>query len=129
MCVSEAKAPPPPRGTGKNGRKLWKSVTDHFDLDQHEELLLLQAVRAVDRLDAMAAALEDAPLTVRNAKGEEVAHPLLVESRQTSLMLARLLASLRLPSGLIEGEGGEERLIRPQRRGAARGFYGIRSVG
>lgn len=128
MRVSEGRIPPPPRGTGKNGRKLWKSVTEHFDLDQHEELLLLQAVRAVDRLDAMAAELEGAPLTVRNAKGEEVAHPLLVESRQTSLMLARLLASLRLPSGL-EGEGGEPRLIRPQRRGAARGVYGIRGVG
>jgi len=127
--VSEDRIPPPPRGIGKNGRKLWKSVTEYFDLDQHEELLLLQAVRAVDRLDAMAAALEDAPLTVRNARGEEVAHPLLVESRQTSLMLARLLASLRLPSGLIEGEGGEPRLIRPQRRGAARGVYGIRGVG
>ncbi|WP_327105435.1 hypothetical protein [Nonomuraea glycinis] len=97
-----------------------------LDLDTHEELLLLQAIRAVDRLDLMAVELENAPLTVQNSKGDMVAHPLIVESRQQSLTLARLMASLRLPSGL--SEGGEDDLDRPQRRGAARGSYGLRSV-
>jgi hypothetical protein len=124
--VSDRKPPPAPRGSGPSGRKLWRAVVAELDLDQHEELLLLQAVRAVDRLDLMAAELDGAPLTVRNSKGDEVAHPLLVESRQTSLMLARLVASLRLPSGL-SADGGDE-LDRPQRRGAVRGSYGLRSV-
>ncbi|MFL1446177.1 hypothetical protein [Nocardiopsis protaetiae] len=93
-----------------------------YDLDSHEELLLVQAVRCVDRLDEMAEALADAPLTVANRYGDEVPHPLLVESRQQSLVLARLLASLRLPSG------DEEDVRRPQRRGAARGSYGPRRI-
>lgn len=117
--------PRPPKNAGHSGRKLWRAVLSGLELDPHEELLLVQAVRCVDRLDAMAALLENAPLTVRNAKGDEVAHPLLVESRQQSLLLARLVASLRLPSGLVDG--GDE-LDRPQRRGAARGSYGLRTV-
>jgi hypothetical protein len=99
-------------------------VVGDLELDPHEELILVQAVRCVDRLDEMAEALKGAPLTVVNAKGDEQPHPLLVESRQQSLLLARLVASLRLPSGL--SDDGE--LVRPQRRGAARGSYGIRGA-
>jgi len=94
-------------------------VVDDFELDRHEALLLLQACRCVDRLDLMAGVLADAPLTVTNARGDQVPHPLLTESRQQSLTLSRLLASLRLPSG-------DE--ARPQRRGASRASYGIRGA-
>jgi hypothetical protein len=64
---------------------------------------------------------EEADVTVINARGDQVPHPTLTESRQQSLTLARLLASLRLPSGEEEG--------RPQRRGAVRGTYGPRRLG
>ncbi|GAA1449652.1 hypothetical protein [Nocardiopsis tropica] len=114
----EEKIPDPPPGTGPAGRKLWLSVVTDFGLDPHEELLLIQAVRCADRLDQMADALDGAPLTVANRHGDQVPHPLLVESRQQSQLLAKLLASLRLPSG--------EEDARPQRRGAARGSYGVR---
>ncbi|MEU4405044.1 hypothetical protein AB0F88_10995 [Streptosporangium sp. NPDC023963] len=123
--MDERKVPPVPKGSGPSGRKLWRSIMGDLDLDSHEELVLLQAVRAVDRLDAMAAELENSPLTVTNSKGDEVAHPLLTESRQQSLLLARLVASLRLPNGLQEGETDMDR---PQRRGAARGAYNLRRV-
>ena len=112
----QAKCPP---GLLAAGRSLWKSVTDEYELDTHEELLLLQASRCADRLDAMAEVLASAPLTVTNHRGDEVVHPLIAESRQQALTLSRLLASMRMPSG-------DE--ARPQRRGAARGAYGIRSV-
>lgn len=117
----EEKIPDPPKGTGPAGRRLWLSVLEDFGLDPHEELLLIQAVRCVDRLDAMAAELEGAPLTVTNRHGDQVPHPLMVESRQQSQLLAKLLASMRLPSG-------EEDMSRPQRRGGARGSYGVRRV-
>jgi hypothetical protein len=99
-------------------------VTGSYDIDQHEVALLTQACRTVDRLEDIAAALEAAPLTTTNARGDLVAHPLLVEQRQQGIALSRLLASLRLPSG--ETEDGQ--LVRPQRRGAARGSYGIRGA-
>jgi hypothetical protein len=114
----------PPQGLQPEGIKLWQAVTVDYELDQHELALLLAAGRTVDRLEDIAEALHGAPLTVENKRGDMIVQPLLVEQRQQSLVLARLVASLRLPSG--ETEEGE--LIRPQRRGAARGSYGIRGI-
>jgi hypothetical protein len=114
----------PPQGLQAEGIKLWQAVTVDYELDQHELALLLAAGRTVDRLEDIAEALQAAPLTVENKRGDMIVQPLLVEQRQQSLVLARLVASLRLPSG--ETEEGE--LIRPQRRGAARGSYGIRGI-
>ncbi len=114
----------PPQGLQAEGIKLWQAVTVDYELDQHELALLLAACRTVDRLEDLAEALQEAPLTVENKRGDMIVQPLLVEQRQQGLVLARLVASLRLPSG--ETEEGE--LIRPQRRGAARGSYGIRGI-
>ncbi len=116
------KTPRPPKGLGIPGRRLWRSVVEEYDLDEHERVLLVQACRTVDRLDDIAAALVGQPLTVENFRGDPVAHPLLNEQRQQAQTLARLLASLRMPSGDEEADG------RPQRRGAARGSYGIRGA-
>jgi hypothetical protein len=110
-----------PKGLAAAGRRLWRAVLDEYQLDAHEELLLLQACRTVDRLDRLEEEGRNAPVTVTNYKGDLVPHPALTESRAQALTLARLLASLRLPSG-DEAEG------RPQRRGAARGAYGVRSI-
>lgn len=121
MATKLSKARPAkfPDGLLTAGRNLWKSVVDEYELDVHESLLLLQACRTADRLDAMATELTTASLTLTNFRGDAVAHPLLTESRQQSLTLSRLLASLRLPSG-------DE--ARPQRRGASRASYGIRGA-
>ena len=48
-------------------------------------------------------------------RGDEVAQPLMVEARQQSIVLARLIAALRIPDA-------EDN--RPQRRGV-RGAYGV----
>ena len=113
----------PAPGLRTTGKRLWCSIADEYELDTHEEALLLQASRTVDRLDEIADALTAAPLTLTNSKGDVVTHPLLAEQRLQSITLSRLLASLRLPSG----EEGIH-LVRPQRRGAARGAYGRRSA-
>ena len=105
-----------PKGLHQSGKRLWRDVLEEYELDVHEELLLLQAARCADRLDQLAVEAAGAPTTVTNAKGDQVANPLLTESRQQSITLTRLIASLRLPS--------DEEDVRPQRRGAARGAYG-----
>lgn len=110
----------PENTLGPSGRELWNSITAEADLEVHEKILLLEACRVTDRLQALDEDLADAPLTVTNNKGDEVANPLLTESRQQQATLTRLIASLRLPTG--------EEDARPQRRGAARGAYGIRGV-
>ncbi|MFE0273786.1 hypothetical protein ACFWZY_16945 [Streptomyces sp. NPDC058992] len=109
-----------PHGLDESGTQLWESVAGDFDLDMHEQLLLLQACRTADLLDRLAREAKRGDLTVTNAKGDRVANPVVTEHRQQSLVLARLLASLRMPSG--------EEDERPQRRGAARGSYGVRAV-
>ena len=105
-----------PKGLQNSGKRLWRDVLEEYELDVHEELMLLQAARCADRLDQLAVEAAGAPTTVTNAKGDQVANPLLTESRQQSITLTRLIASLRLPS--------DDADARPQRRGAARGAYG-----
>jgi hypothetical protein len=119
--MTTAKVPKPPAGLAVAGRKLWASVTDLYDLEVHEELLLLQAARCADQLDRLAVEAASGPPTVVNFRGDQVANPALTEGRQQAIVLSRLLASLRLPAG-------EEYDQRPQRRGGSRGSYGIRGV-
>ncbi len=113
-----------PQGVGAASRRLWTSVVDAYDLEEHERALLVEAVRTVDLLEELDkrvradGALHDSPQGLR-------AHPAAVEARQQRIALARLMAALRLPAGEA---GNQQATARPQRRGGARGVYGIRGV-
>ncbi len=122
--MSRSEVPKAPPETRAPGRALWASITTDYDLDEHERVLLIEAVRTVDALDQLDAAVRrDGPLT-EGPQGTR-AHPALVEARQQRIALARLLAALRLPAG----EAGDEKVsARPQRRSGARGVYGIRGA-
>lgn len=109
-----------PTGLGSAGRELWRWAQTEFEFDVHERLLLVEACRCADRLDRLAAEALASTVTVINKRGDEVAHPAMVEARQQAIVQSRLVASLRLPSGESEG--------RPQRRGAARGAYQPRAL-
>jgi hypothetical protein len=50
-------------------------------------------------------------------------HPAVIEARQSAIAVARISAALRLPAG--EQEDGQDAPGWPQRRGGARGVYGI----
>lgn len=120
---------PVPHGLAVSGESLWRSVADDFELDVHEKLLLIEACRCADRLDRLAAEAADGTVTVTNFKGDQVAHPAMVEARQQAIVLSRLLASLRMPSGEEPADAPGGTLgRRPQRRGAARGTYRPRRV-
>jgi hypothetical protein len=121
--MTDVRKTPTPSGLAASGRRLWRDVIDSYDLDVHEQLLLTEACRVADRLDRLAVEAADNPVTSHNMKGDLIAHPAMVEARQQAIVLSRLVASLRLPSG--ETADG---LVRPQRRGAARGSYGIRGA-
>ena len=108
--------PPPPAGLRASGRRLWVAVLTELELDSHEELLLVNACRAADRLDLLDDIVNTAEPLIRNGKGELIAHPALVEARQQSIVLSRLIASLRMPDN-------RDDMKRPQRRGGARGAY------
>lgn len=101
-----------PTGLRAAGRALWRAVTDEYDLAAHEVLLLREACRTADVLDELARVVADEGAMDTDGR----AHPAAVEGRQQRLVLARLLASLRVP----DPETG----VREQRRGAVRGVYG-----
>lgn len=111
----------PPTGTRAPGRRLWASVMDDYDLDEHELALLREAVRTVDLLDLLDAEVREAGPIVASPQGPR-ANPAAVEARQQRITLARLLAALRLPSG---ESGDTQATARPQRRVGTRGVYGI----
>lgn len=116
----------PPAGTGPSGRKLWRSVLDVYELEQHETALLIEMCRTVDLLDDLAAIVAAEGTMVPGPGLTMRVHPAIVEARQLRIALARLSASLRLPAG-EEGDQPKH-LRRPQRRGGARGTYGIRGL-
>src|SRR4051794_18937795 len=113
-----------PAGTRAAGKRLWASVVDVYDLEEHELALLVEAVRTVDLLaDLDAEVRRDGPM-LESPQGRK-AHPAAVEARQQRIALARLLAALRLPAG----EAGDQQAgARPQRRVGVRGAYGIRGA-
>jgi hypothetical protein len=119
--MAKTSIPAVPTGTAAAGRRLWREVLTRFDLDEHETAVLRECVRTVDQLDALDATIRRDGVVVLNARGRQVAHPALVEARQHRTVLMRLIASLRLPEDAA-GSG------RSQRRGAARGTYGVRGV-
>lgn len=109
-----------PKGVGPQGRKLWSEVLSEHELTQSELAILTAACRCITTLERIADELESSALTSLNARGDVVASPLIVEQRQQSAALTRLIASLRLPD--------DDSDARPQRRGGARGAHGLRAV-
>ena len=109
--MAEVKAP---TGTKAAGRRLWRSVTEDYDLAGHELEILRRAVRVADLLDDLAAALDAGQLL-----DDGRVHPAAVEYRQQSIVLTRLLAALRLPDNAAAS--------RTQRRGT-RGVYALRDT-
>jgi hypothetical protein len=96
---------------------LWSALVDRLHLDAHELRLLHEACRASDRCDALDLALREQGAVL----GDGRPNPMLRESREQAITLARLVTAMRLPEDLGEPER------RSQRRGA-RGVYHLRAV-
>ncbi len=116
-----------PDGLGSHGLALWLSITDDYELEEHERALLAQAARTVDLLDELDEVVRREGAMVVGPQGL-TAHPAAKEARAQGITLARLLAALRLPSGEEGDQQASARARRPQRRSGARGTYGIRGA-
>lgn len=124
MTDRDSAKPRPPTGTRAAGRRLWEAITGDYELDEHELALAVEAVRTVDLLAELDAAVRKDGALIDSPQGLK-AHPAAVEARQQRIALARLLAALRMPAG---EDGDEVQGRRPQRRTGVRGTYGIRGV-
>lgn len=117
-----------PSGLGSGGKALWRSVSEDHTLDAVQEVQLLEACRAKDRLDKLDGLLRGdvdtwASLTPDPAgeSFELVIDRALDKANTTANMMKQLLAALRLPD--------EQSGKRPQQRGGARGSYKPTAVG
>ena len=115
--------PRPPAGTRAAGKRLWTSILDRYELEEHELALLVEMVRTVDVLTVLDATVREEGAVIGGGESGPKVHPAVVEARQQRQALARLRAALRLPEE-DEGSGADRR---PQRR-AVRGAYGPRAV-
>ncbi|MET0426264.1 MAG: hypothetical protein ABW046_20515 [Actinoplanes sp.] len=110
-----------PRGLATGGRALWKAVTDEHELDAVQEVQLLEACRAKDRLDKLDLLLRgDVPnwaVIAEDRLGdlELKIDAALSQANSTANQMKQLLAALRLPD--------EKTGKKPQQRGGARGSY------
>ena len=111
------RSPKAPMGTGPSGRKLWSELHSRFEFDEETEALIREAVRVVDRLDALQVVVQRDGVMSPTDPGK--VHPALAEARQQEIVLTRLIASLRLP----DQAGATD-----QRRGGARGAYKARGA-
>ncbi len=107
-----------PRDFGPDGRRLWRAVLEDYEPERHELVMLEQACRVADTIAALTKAV-GAELVDDNGRVRAE----LVEIRQQRILLARLLAAMRLESG----ENGSISVV-PQRRVGVRGVYRPRSV-
>jgi hypothetical protein len=113
-----------PERLADHGQRLWRSIVGEFDLDEHELILLEQCARSADLVATLAAAVEDAGGPVDAETGK--VRPVVVELRQQRIVLARLLAALRVPLADHDDDAAEtDPTPRLQRRTGARGVYSI----
>ena len=89
-----------PAGLQSAGKRLWKSVTEEFDLETepHKLHILAQAARVADVIAELDDAANEAPLTVRGSMGQQVISPFIAEARAQRSLMAQLLARLNFES-------------------------------
>lgn len=115
--------PTAPRGTQAAGRRLWRAVLSGFELEEHELVLLRQAVAVADVCEELQRVVDAEGPLLAGQDGAPRSHPALVELRAQRILLARLVVALRVPLG--EQLGSQPEWGRSQRRGT-RGFYAVR---
>ena len=110
--------PRTPAGLASAGKRLWASVLDDFELAEHEQAQLAEACFVRDRIDQLRRQVDVDGLMIASSQGARL-HPGVGEIRAQQLALARLLATLAVPSL------AEDAL--PPSRGV-RGVYSLRSA-
>lgn len=93
-----------PRGLKAGGKRLWSAVIAEFgEPDGASAEQLAQACYTVDLLAELRAEIAESGLKADSPQGVRVS-PFVVEMRQQELLLAKLIAGLGLPKGVIEDD-------------------------
>lgn len=87
-----------PDGLARRGQAFWDHAVAEFELDQHEQELLVQVCRLLDRADQLKAEVDRFGLMLDSPSGLRRPNPAVAEERQVSLALGRLLGQLEVPA-------------------------------
>jgi hypothetical protein len=109
----------PPENLSAAGLRLWDSVIGEFTLEEHEAAVLREACKVADTCAALQVILDGESLLLGGGLLAKP-NPAMVELRLQRMVLARLLASLRIP--LSDSHETE----RSQRRVGVKGVYAKR---
>jgi len=87
-----------PKGLGYQGRKLWKTINDEFELDCEpaKQRILFDACKMADAIDRLDKEADKAPLVAKGSYGQPVLHPAFSGAQTARAALAALLARLNL---------------------------------
>lgn len=108
----------PVKGWNNDSKELWRSITESFELQIHERIMLQEVCTALTRLAWINDEIESAELVVPGRTGP-VIDPRVVEARLLLAAIQKGLHSLRIPE-----LSDQEDQKRPQRRSGTRGNYG-----
>lgn len=124
MSANEAVA----RSSGKGGvtaagDRVWQAVNEAYELDAHEAALLSELCRTVDTLASLQRAVDrEGVMMATDLAGTTRMHPALGELRQQRIVLAKLVAALRLPSGVV-GVTDDKPTRQPRNQGYRRSRF------
>jgi hypothetical protein len=121
--------PAPLKGLAASGRKLWKSIVSDcagqgLSLDSRELIWLEQAARLADRIVELEDRLAGDHFVVRGHAGQPVANGLLAEARQTRMLLAQMIARIRVDAP-VEATGVPAGVNQHRRAANARWRKGV----
>lgn len=106
----------PPDGLGRRGRALWTSCLNSddelTDSDNPMRAVALEAARLVDQLDTLQSIVDRDGEMISTTYGDKI-HPAFAELQKGRSLLARLVASLRIPDEQT-GKRPKRRTVRTQ---------------
>lgn len=86
-----------PAGLGLKAKKVWKEITEGYDLRADEAVMLENACREIDTIERMEKEIAALPsLTVEGSMGQPVISELVKDIRQHRNTLKAMFASLKL---------------------------------
>ncbi len=85
-----------PKGLGYQGQKLWRSITEEFNIsaEPHKLRILFDACKLADAIDRLDKEADKAPLIVPGSYKQPVLHPAFAGAQTARSALAALLARL-----------------------------------
>src|SRR5262245_53502355 len=99
-------APKPPSSLKREGRALWRTLQEEFDITDSAGLALLRKVAEYeDELIVMTAAIEREGMTFKDSKGQLKPHPLLAARRDVRSAQLQTLKALNLDIEPLKGHG------------------------